>query len=127
MSAKSGPIILLAAGAAALMMMGGKKKPKKKPIDKLILDAECSKILNRLEFNAADLWITTRAQELISGGLTNATELTVRLLEEQAPHCPWNDESKWTPFMEAIYDQLHEAVKEWSITPEDNNIEEMHA
>jgi len=124
----SAPIILIIGGAAALLMSGSKKGSSKRkyPKDKLVLDSECNKIKNILDFGSADFWITSRAQEIIAHGANTPEEISLSLLEEQAPHCPWRNEPKWTEFMRSIYEQLLSAVIEWSITPisEEPNTEE---
>lgn len=127
----------LIAGAAALayLMVGSSKKKKTTtdfrvpdkgkadsdedepnvfPPDRLVINQECTEILNNLEKAVHDQWLTNRAAELYNDGLKDLDALTLQLLKDQSEHCPWDDESKWTGLMKGLYEQLNKAVVGWA-------------
>lgn len=122
MASKSTLPLVLAAGAGALLLMGGKKKktswvaaPTHVP-GMLIMDSECSEILNKLNEGDADMWLTNRYNELVDGGMSDLDQITLQILKDQSNHCPWDTPSKWTPFMKALRDQFAEAINEFHHT-----------
>jgi hypothetical protein len=126
MATKTTVPLLLAVGAAALLLTG-KKKPKKPAtitpngegvFDRLVINSECSEILNELTLNKGDwdMWHTNRYYELVDGGMSDVDDITLQLLKEQSSHCPWDSVDKWTPLMKGLYDMLHVSVNGWHHT-----------
>lgn len=134
MAGKSALPLIIGVGAAALLL--GKKKRTSKTGNgksdpdqvrvqypdmtsdptgdsRIVLDQECSQIINKLSYPEHNNWITNRYYQLLSDGLTDLDEMTVQLLKEQSNHCPWDDPSKWTPLMGGLFEQLNAAVKGW--------------
>lgn len=141
MSGKSTLPILIGVGALAALAMGKKKKPaspeakkveeekreptmhpffdfdkiQKKPkseggSEKLVLSANCSGVAGPLDEAEHDSWLTTRYFELLAAG-NGLPEITMQLLREQSPHCPWDDDpGNWTQFMRELYEQLFKGV-----------------
>ena len=137
MAGKSAMPLLLVAGAAALVL-GGKKK-KRKPSttngvtkpgeekkwvevgipseygggegDRLVLDAECANIAQKIDFGKHNTWVTSRFHQIVAEGTVDPAIITLRLLQEQSEHCPWGDPSSWTPMMKELHDQLLVAVQ----------------
>ena len=130
--------LLLGVGAAALLL-GGKKKKKstaatngngKTPKDleelkyleiatgpggdeRLTFDEECSEIINKMDMEAHNNWITNRYFQLIGEGMTDLNAVTLQLLKDQSTHCPWDEPDKWTPLMSGLYEQLLGGVQGW--------------
>lgn len=134
MAGKSAAPLLLGLGAAALVLGGKKKKKSGTKLDvdthydvadyldpdapdagsyKLVLDEECSQIAHKIDeaFQTAhNSYITSRFDQMVAEGETNADTISLQLLSEQSEHCPWGEPEKWTPLMKGLYDQLRAAV-----------------
>lgn len=82
--------------------------------ERLILDEECSSIINKLNFETHNNWLTNRYFQLMSEGVVGPDQISIQLLKDQSSHCPWDDKSSWTPLMQGLYDQLNAAVVEWN-------------
>lgn len=80
---------------------------------KMVFDAECNQITNKLNMREHNSWLTNRYFQLLSEGAESLEEVTIQLLRDQSEHCPWDDPDQWTSLMKALYAQLFEAVKAW--------------
>ena len=124
------PIALLAGGAA--LLLGDKKKKGTSgptissgipgsgldsnlpPGDhRILLNETCDGFAHRTDPVQHNNYITNRYLQMVSEGATDPREMAIQMLSEQSPHCPWGDESQWTPFMREIVNQLHNGVKEF--------------
>lgn len=120
--AKSAVPLILAAGAGALLfMMGKKKKPKssiatESDLGMLVMNSECTEIINKLNHGDADAWMTRRYNELVDLGISKVETITLQMLKDQSRHCPWDTPSKWTPFMGELYAQYLDAINVWHQT-----------
>jgi len=134
MAGKSALPLIIGVGAAALLLGGKKKKsaaPKKNGAaelerldyletttdpggdERMVFDEECSAIINKLNMDGHNTWVTNRYFQLLGEGMTDLNQVTVQLLMDQSEHCPWGEPAKWTPLMKGLYDQLSAAVKGW--------------
>lgn len=130
MAGKSAIPLILVAGGAALLLSGKKKrssdgrKELKKPTyidissdpvgdDRIKFDEECGSIINKLNFDDHNNWLTNRYYQLLDEGVVDVEHIAVQLLKDQSNHCPWDDVSSWTPFMKSVYNQLLDAVRGW--------------
>lgn len=141
MAKQSALPLLLVAGVAAVAMK--KKKKKKKPSEttdetheaapnwsqiydprvviegggesgKMILDSECVQFAEKLNYDAHNQYITGMFHTLVEGGTKDANAITMAILRDQAPNCPWDNHAKWTELMSGIHEQLSAAVGEYA-------------
>lgn len=133
------PLLLIAGGAA--VMMGKKKKRKKSssttekpsPPDwskvydprvkmpeaggesaKMVFNTECTEFADKLNYDKHNEYITGMFHDMVEEGITDSGAITLTMLKEQAPNCPWDDQSKWTELMKGLYEQLLAAVQEYA-------------
>ena len=133
MAGKSALPLLAMASLAALAL--GKKKKKKKSDSqfpqwaqkleggigdleigpdgqaKLAFDESCQAFADKLNADAHNTYLTGSFHTLVDSGVKNAEEIVGAMLRDQAPQCPWDDDSKYTELMAGVHSQLLEAVR----------------
>ena len=136
------PLLLLAGGAAVMMSKKKKKKSKSSAAktpdapevpdwsaiddprvkmpeaggesEKLVFNAECTEFAGKLNFDKHNEYITGVFHDMVENGVTDADAITLAMLKDQAPNCPWNNEPKWSDLMRGLYEQLNSAVSEYA-------------
>ena len=138
MAGKGALPLVLMAGAAAVVLGGKKKKRKKRPptptpdvegkIDwkpprlehseeggeKLIFDEECAAFADKLNYDKHNAYITGMFHSQTQAGNTNARDIVMAMLEDQAGQCPWGDPAEYTELMLDISNQLLAAVQKYA-------------
>lgn len=80
---------------------------------KMVFDQSCQAFADKLNADAHNTYITGAFHTLVKSGVKSAQEITVAMLRDQAPQCPWDDASKYTDLMRGVHDQLLAAVQEY--------------
>ena len=137
MAGKSALPLVLMAGAAAVVLGGKKKKRKKKPAitpddeaqlkwipphlehseegsEKLTFDEECDAFADKLNYDKHNAYVTGMFHSQIQSGNTNARDIVMAMLKDQAGKCPWDEPAEYTELMNAIADQLLKAVQQYA-------------
>ena len=71
-------------------------------------------IAQKANATAWNTMVTNRFHQLLKEGWDDMSQITIQILHDNSHHCPWKgDPANWTPMMKEMYDQLHEAVKEY--------------
>lgn len=82
--------------------------------DKLVFNAECTEFADKLNYDKHNQYITGMFHDMVEEGITDASAITMAMLKDQAPNCPWDDQAKWTELMEGLHGQLLAAVQEYA-------------
>lgn len=121
------PIALLAGGAALLLSDKNKKRDSGPVISggspdyglesnlpegdhRILLNESCKGFAHRTDVVKHNNYITNRYLQMVSEGATDLRDMAIQMLSEQSPHCPWDDESQWTPLMKLLVEQLHSGI-----------------
>lgn len=81
---------------------------------KMVLDSECVQFAEKLNYDAHNQYISGMFHTLVESGTKDANAITMAILRDQAPNCPWDDHSKWTELMSGIHEQLSGAIGEYA-------------
>lgn len=82
--------------------------------ERLVFNAECTEFAEKLNYDAHNEYITAMFHDLVEGGMQDVSEITMAMLKDQAPNCPWDDPPRWTDLMTALFGQLKGAVGEYA-------------
>lgn len=81
---------------------------------KMVLDSECAQFAEKLNYDAHNQYITGMFHDMVGEGVNEPAEITRAMLKDQAPNCPWDDQTKWTDLMKGLWTQLYAAVGEYA-------------
>ena len=81
--------------------------------NKMVFDDECRAFAEKINMDAHNTYITSMFHQGIKQGATDAGQIVMAMLADQAPHCPWGDPAQYTELMKGVHDQLLAAVREY--------------
>lgn len=82
--------------------------------EKFVFNAECTEFANNLNYDKHNEYITGMFHDMVEDGVRDAASITRAMLKDQAPNCPWDDQTKWTDLMKGLWTQLYAAVAEYA-------------
>jgi len=84
------------------------------PNAKMVFNADCTDFAAPVADEEHNQYITMMFHHLVEAGSRDLDEISLAILKDQAPNCPWDDPSMWTELMTGVYGQLRQGVAEYA-------------